>query len=100
MSQLARWMSDTFTRRLITQRSQMIDAQQKATAEIEKFGERLETIHSRIQDRLIAYERRIAELEKELETKGEQNRELIKAEIAAMKQQLEIERAKSRVEFN
>jgi hypothetical protein len=100
MAHLARWMSDTFTRRLISQRSQMLDERQKATAEMEKFGERLETIHSRLQDRLIAYERRIAELEKELETKGEQNRELIKAEIQAMKQQLEAERKKSRLEYN
>jgi hypothetical protein len=35
-----------------------------------------------------------------LETKGEQNRELIKAEIQAMKQQLEAERKKSRLEYN
>jgi hypothetical protein len=100
MTQLAQWMSDKFVRRLLSQRRDMVAAQQQAAAELDKAGERLETIHTRMQDRLLAYERRIAELEKELESKGEQNRELIKAEILAIKRQLQIEREKSRVQFN
>ncbi len=100
MAHLAQWMSDKLTRRLISQRQEMLQTQQKATAEMDKTGERLETIHTRMQDRLLAYERRIAELEKELETKGEANRELIKAEILAIKRQLEAEREKNRLEFN
>jgi hypothetical protein len=100
MGQLARWMSDKFMHRFLSQRRQMIDTQRRAAADVEKFGERLETIHTRFQDRLLAYERRIAELEKELESKDAQNRELIKAEILAIQKKLAIEREKGRVEFN
>jgi hypothetical protein len=61
---------------------------------------RLEKVQAPLQERLQAYERRIADLEKELTVKGEENRELIKAKIQIIRKQLEIEREKNRLEFN
>jgi 7TM-HD extracellular len=100
ISQLAHWLSDRMTRKLISQRTELIDAHQSAAIEIAEMEARLEKVHAPLQERLQAYERRIAELEKELTLKGEENRELIKAKIQIARKQLEIERGKSRLEFN
>jgi hypothetical protein len=100
ISQLAQWLSDRMTRKLISQRAELLDAHQSAAIEIAEMEARLEKVHAPLQERLQAYERRIAELEKELTVKGEENRELIKAKIEIARKQLEIERGKSRLEFN
>jgi hypothetical protein len=47
-----------------------------------------------MQGRLTAYERRISELEKELDTKDEINRELIQAEIQSIRSQMDAERVR------
>ena len=99
-SHLARWMSDKLVQRLLWQHWHLLAAQQKAVEEMAELGERLEVVHARMHDRLQAYEQRIAELEKELEMKGKENHELIKAEINTIKRKLEIERAKGQVELN
>lgn len=97
---LAQWLSRTLTRRLISQRRLLLDTQNKAIAEMAELEERLEKVHAPLQDRLEAYERRIAELEKELAARGDENRELLKAKIEMMRKQLEAQREKNRVEFN
>jgi hypothetical protein len=94
IAHLARWMSDTLVQKLLLQRGHLIDAQQKAVTEVDKLGQRLDTIHSRMQGRLTAYERRISELEKELDTQDEINRELIQAEIQSIRSQMDAERAR------
>lgn len=99
------WLSQTFTRRLVSERRLMLDAQSKAMAEMAELEARLEKVHAPLQERLAAYERRIAELEKELAARGEENRELLKAKIEMMRKQLESQRQKSqaaasRLEFN
>jgi hypothetical protein len=92
---LARWMSDTLVQKLLMQRAHLIETQQEAVNEVDRLGQRLDSIHMRMQDRLLAYERRIVELEKELETKDEINRELIQAEIQKIRRQIDVERVKS-----
>jgi hypothetical protein len=100
LSQMARWLSDNVVRRLISDRRQLLDTQQTAVAEIAALAARLEKIHAPLQDRLLTYERRIAELEKELAAKGAENRELIRTKIEMIRKQLEAERGKNRVELN
>lgn len=95
IAHLAGWMSDTLVQRLLLQRAQLLDAQEKAVTQVNRLGERLDTIQTRMQSRLLAYEKRIAELEKELDTKDEINRELIQAEIDTIRRQMDAERAKS-----
>ena len=85
---------------LVTQRSDMMNAQQAAAAEMAELERRLSELHMPLQDRLRAYEGKIADLEKALAAKGEENRELIKAKIELMRKQLEVERKGSTLQFN
>ncbi len=94
IAHLARWMSDTLVQKLLTQRAHLIETHQQAATEVDRLGQRLETIHSRMQGRLSVYEQRIVELEKELDTKDEINRELIQAEIQKIRRQMDAERVK------
>ncbi|MBC8094368.1 MAG: hypothetical protein H7Y43_01020 [Akkermansiaceae bacterium] len=100
MGHLAQWMAEKMTRKMISQRAQLLDDHQRAALEVAELEARLEKIQAPLQERLQAYERRIADLEKELTLKGEENRELIKAKIQIIRKQLEIEREKNRLEFN
>ena len=49
---------------------------------------RLEQLHAPLQEKLQTYERRIAELERDLSKMGEQNRDLIRAKIEMTKQRI------------
>ena len=100
MAQLSQWLSNVLTRRLISQRRLLLDTQKHAATEMAELEARLERVQAPLQVRLAAYEHRIAELEKELAARGEENRELLKAKIEMMRKQLEAERGKNRLEFN
>jgi len=100
MTQVSSVLKEELVHGLITQRKELIEAQRAAAVEMEALEKRLTEIHAPLQDRLNAYEARIAELEKALAAKDEQNRELIKAKIALVRQQLELESAKSDVLMN
>jgi uncharacterized protein YlxW (UPF0749 family) len=85
---LARLLMGNLVQKLISQRSGMLDTQKRAAAEMTELEDRLEKLHAPLQDRLRAYQARISELEKELATKGEENRELTKAKIQLVRKQL------------
>lgn len=85
---------------LVSQRSNMMEAQHIAAAEMAELERRLNELQSPLQDRLRTYESRIADLERALTAKGEENRELIKAKIALMRKQLEVERKGNDLRFN
>jgi hypothetical protein len=85
---LARVLTGRFVQKLISQRTDLIDTQKRAAAEMTELEDRLEKIHAPLQDRLRAYQQRITELEKELATKGEENRELTKAKIELARKHL------------
>jgi hypothetical protein len=93
------WMRERLVSGLFHQRAQLLSSQQKAEAEMRALDERLERLHAPLQERIATYEERIAELEKELAAKGAENRELIKAKISLAKQQLSVERERSRAGF-
>jgi DNA-binding transcriptional MerR regulator len=82
----------------LSQRSSLLDTQERAAADVAELEERLAKIHAPLQERLRAYEQRIRDLERELALKGEENRELIKAKIQLTKEHLEA--AKDWVEMN
>ncbi len=94
------WMRERVFRTLSHQREELLSAQQKAEAEMRELEERLERLHIPLQERVAAYEKRIAELEKELAAKGEENRELIGARISAARQQLSLERERGGLAAN
>lgn len=97
---LARLFRETLVRGLISQRGQLLEAQRTAAAEMAELERRLDELQAPLQERLRAYENRIAELEKALAAKGEENRELIRAKIKLTRHQLEVERARNRVVLN
>lgn len=86
------WMRERLVQGLFHQRAQLLSSQQKAEVEMHALEQRLEQLHTPLQERIAAYEKRIAELEKDLAVKGEENRELIRAKITLAKQQLTVER--------
>jgi hypothetical protein len=89
VAQLSRWMKEKLTRRLISDRAELLATQRAATLKMMAVDERLTKIERQIQARNQEYESRISELEKELTTAREENRELIRAKIAQVKREME-----------
>jgi membrane-associated HD superfamily phosphohydrolase len=100
ITHLQQWFSRMLTQRLISQRRLLLETHDNAAAEMAALEARLQKVQAPLQVRLAAYEHRIAELEKELAVRGEENRELLKAKIETMRKQLEAERGKNRMSFN
>jgi hypothetical protein len=94
------WMREKVFHTLFRQRAELLDAQQKAEAEMRELEQRLEQLHAPLQERITAYEQRIEELEKDLAAKGEENRELIGARINVARQHLSMQRERSRFGIN
>ena len=90
------WMREKLFQNLFNQRAELLSAQQRAEAEMRELEQRLEQLHTPLQERIAAYEKRIEELQRELAVKGEENRELIGARINVAKQQLTVERERER----
>jgi len=100
LPQFADWLKQRFIRGLVSDRVQMLEAQKSAAAELAELERRLDELHTPLQERLRAYERRIAELEKLLAARGEETRELLKAKIQMTRRQLETTRSRNPLEFN
>ncbi len=88
------WMKEKVFQTMFHQRAELLSAQQRAEAEMRELEQRLEQLHTPLQERIAAYEKRIEELEQDLAAKGEENRELIGARINVAKQQLNLERGR------
>lgn len=99
-AQLSHWLKQHFAQRLLTERTQMLDTQKSAANELAELEQRLDELHAPLQERLRAYEKRVAELEKSLAAKGQENRQLLEAKIQLTRKQLETERARSEVQMN
>ncbi len=93
---LARWLRSKVMRKLARQRAHLLETQQKAEQDLAELEQRLASMHAPLEERLKAYEERIAELQKNLHAKGEENREIIKATIAIARKKLETERSQGR----
>lgn len=93
-------LKDAVVQELAAQRQELLAAQQAAAAELTELARRLEAVQTPLLERLRAYEQRIAELEKELGEQSKENRELLKLKIDLLREQIETERAGSRINFN
>lgn len=98
--QLAEFLKEAVVQGLAAQRNELLNAQQCAALEISELVHRLDELKAPMQDRLRSYEERIAELEKDLAERNEENRELLKLKVEMMRHHLETERSRSRVDFN
>lgn len=92
---LARGLMNRFVRALIRQRSELIRSQDAGSEQLSRLEERLDQISTRIENRQLFYETRIAQLEKELAEAEEENRDLIRARIHEARQNLEWAKAQA-----
>jgi hypothetical protein len=99
-SHLAQVVKEALVQELAVQRRELLVAQQIATAEITGLVQRLDELQMTMQERVQAYEMQIQKLENELATRTEENRELLKLKIEIIRQQLEVERNRTRMDFN
>jgi hypothetical protein len=100
IQQLGNWLKLQFVQRLIQQRNEALAAQADASRQAEVLSDRLTKLHPEIRERVADYERRIAQLERELSTSNEVTRELIKTKISLARKELEIEKARSNLVWN
>ena len=94
VASVSRWLRERFVRRLMADRTQLIATQQAAALKVLAVDERLAKIERQLQQRNREYENRIGELEQELASAREENRELIRAKIAQIKAEMERERVR------
>jgi hypothetical protein len=85
---LARMMKDQLVWTLMAQRSRMVSTQDAGAVMVAELEQRLEQIQSEFESRVETYEKRITELQRELETKSQLNRELLGATIDMAKKAL------------
>jgi hypothetical protein len=89
---LAEFAKETLVQGLYTQRNTLLETQIKAKQTLVELESRLSELHLPAQERIRAYENRIAELEKQLESRGDEMRELTRATLLLIKEKLEQER--------
>jgi hypothetical protein len=97
---LAQVVREALVQELAVQRRELLVAQQIAAAEIGGLVRRLDELQMTMQERVQAYEMQIQKLEAELAVRTEENRELLKLKIEMIRQQLEVERIRNRMDFN
>jgi DNA-directed RNA polymerase subunit RPC12/RpoP len=90
---LARMMMNRLVQALFAQRETLIDTQAEATKRMVELEERIARAQVSVQGRFIAYENRIAELEKQLLAAEEEKRELMRQNFQLARKALEAENA-------
>jgi hypothetical protein len=96
IAHLTQWLKQHAVRRLLSDRADLLAAQQAAALKVLAVDERLAKIEHQIQERNQDYERRIDELLKALITAEAENREMIRAQITFLKTEMEKARLKAR----
>jgi hypothetical protein len=94
IKELSAWLKQRLVGKLLSDRAQLMQAQQLATKMACTLDNRLSRIEAQIQQQNQAYIRRIEELNRELAAAREENRELILERIAQVKAEMEAARAK------
>lgn len=92
-AELAEFAKQSLVQGLYTQRAKLLETQQRAHAELAELEARLASLHLPLQERIRAYETRIAELEKQLETRDEAMRNMIHTSLLLVRERLEEEKA-------
>jgi len=90
--ELRQFAKEALVQGLYHQRNSLMETQKRAQLALAELESRLAELHLPVHERIRAYENRIAELEKELETRDEEMRELTRATLLLVKQKLEKER--------
>lgn len=102
LAELTEFAKQSLVQGLYEQRNALLETQKQAQQALIELEQRLAALQLPQAERIRAYERRIAELEKELETRGEEVRELTQATLLLVRRRLEEERGlgQRRNQFN
>ena len=92
--ELTEFAKQSLVQGLSSQRKALLETHQKAQAELAKLEARLADLRLPLRERILMYEKRIAELENELLSRGEEMSELIRATLSLVRQRLDEERQK------
>jgi tetrahydromethanopterin S-methyltransferase subunit G len=98
--ELTEFAKQALVQGLYTQRNSLLETQRRAQAVLQDLEDRLSELHLPLQERIQAYEKRITELEKELENRSGEVRELTRATLLLVRQKLEKERERSALRFS
>lgn len=96
MPELAEFAKQSLVQGLYAQRNALIETQQVAQQALLELESRLAALQLSLPERIRAYEQRIGELEKEVETQGAEVRELTRATLVLVRRKLEAERERER----
>ncbi len=97
MPEMAAFAKSTLVQGLASERNGLLETQRRAQQELTELEARLAELRLPLRERILVYERRIAELEKDLSTRSEEMRELIRATLSLVRQRLEDEKKKELV---
>jgi hypothetical protein len=97
MPELTEFAKQSLVQGLYAQRGALIETQQKAQQALTQLESQLAGLHLPLQERIRIYEKRIVELEKEVETQGEEMRELTRATLMLVRKKLEDEKELGRM---
>jgi hypothetical protein len=98
--ELVEFAKETLVQGLYKQRTALAQTQASAQQALVDLEKRLADLDLPANDRLRAYEKRIAELEKDLETRNDEMRELTRATLTLIRKKMQEEREGSGPKFN
>jgi hypothetical protein len=88
-TELTEYAKQRLVQGLYSQRKELAETQQKAQQQLAELETRLTALHLPQKERISAYEQRIAELERDLETRDDEMRELVRATLSLVRERLE-----------
>lgn len=91
MPELTEFVKQSLVQGLAAQRDALLAMQQQALQSLLEMETRLANLHAPLQERIRAYEGRIAELEKEISQQGAEMRELTRTILQLMRKKLDEE---------
>jgi hypothetical protein len=97
-AELTEYAKQSLVQGLYSQRQALIETQKRAQHDIAELEARLTALHLPLQERIRAYEKRLAELEKQLDSRNDEMHELTQVTLRLMREKLEEEKARQRGE--
>jgi gas vesicle protein len=85
---LAKELMNELVRKLVADREGLMQANHIAASEVARLERRFSRLHADLQQQLKDYQLRTVELQKQLQARTEQNRELLRSQIEALQKKV------------